>query len=274
MKKGTKKISLMVLLIFCVAYFVSAQVKKSSVKRAAPVAEKSEHRRQFPVFQSNEYDFYLTIDKDFNTRLAIQLDAENDVIGRGKALMMLNRFFIELPPQKVSAAKENPALNERNIYIKPDASLKYAQIQQVIKSVEGAGMKKIALLIPTDDYPTEVYCIFSATMTEVKPRPLFLLVNAGADGKLDLNREDVGNLNDLSKLENLLRQVFKERENNGVFRYQSSETETDVVIQVAPNTEYNDVIKLVKSLVKTGANPIGILVDPLILDELSSLLPK
>lgn len=263
MKIKIKSLVLLIALFASAAHFVPAQAKKKSKKKTVSSVERFENN-QLPVFRSNEYDFYLTIDKDAKTRLSVQIDSELDMMAIGRDNSLLTDFFSLLSPPKANAKSDKKTpLAKRNVYIKADSSVNFGVIRQTVKSVEKTGMTNFALLVPDEDFQTAVNFVLPPKKPEitVKPNPLTLVVNIEDGGKLELNTEDAGTINDLSKLENFLGRIFKEREENGVFREGTNEVEKTVFVSVSENTDYGKISSLVRSLVKTGASPIGILLD-------------
>jgi biopolymer transport protein ExbD len=97
----------------------------------------------------------------------------------------------------------------------------------------------------------------------VKPNPLSLVVSVANDGKLMLNKDEMGDVTDLSKVENALTTLFKERESNGVFKEGTSEIEKTVFVKAPRSLKYGDVVKVIDSLKIAGATPVGLQVDDL-----------
>src|SRR6185436_3107198 len=66
----------------------------------------------------------------------------------------------------------------------------------------------------------------------VKPNPLTLVVAINKDTKaITLNNEPFGDVSDTEKLSNKLREIFKQREDNGVFREGSNEVEKTIFVK-------------------------------------------
>lgn len=98
----------------------------------------------------------------------------------------------------------------------------------------------------------------------VKPNPLTLVVAIDKSSKaVTLNNEPYGDANDTSKLETKLREVFKERENNGTFRENSNEVEKTLFIKSPKNIRYGDVVRVIDAVKAAGAQPIGLQIDDL-----------
>jgi biopolymer transport protein ExbD len=99
---------------------------------------------------------------------------------------------------------------------------------------------------------------------EVKPNPLTLVVaiNKG-NGAVTLNNEAAGNVADTEALTNELSRIFKERENNGVFREGTNEVEKTVFVKAPKGIKYGEVVKVIDGIKTAGAQPIGLQVDDL-----------
>jgi biopolymer transport protein ExbD len=60
-----------------------------------------------------------------------------------------------------------------------------------------------------------------------------------------------------------LREIFKERENNGVFREGTNEVEKTIFIKSPRSVRYGDVVKVIDAAKTAGASPIGLQIDDL-----------
>lgn len=98
----------------------------------------------------------------------------------------------------------------------------------------------------------------------VKPNPLTLVVAISKETRgITLNNEPFGDVSDPEKLENKLREVFKERENQGVFREGTNEIEKTIFIKSPKSVRYGDVVKVIDAAKAAGASPIGLQIDDL-----------
>ena len=98
----------------------------------------------------------------------------------------------------------------------------------------------------------------------VKPNPLTLVIAISKETKgITLNNDSFGDVTDTEKLSNKLREIFKERESNGVFRENSNEVEKTVFIKSPKSVRYGDVIKVIDAAKAAGASPIGLQIDDL-----------
>jgi biopolymer transport protein ExbD len=78
-----------------------------------------------------------------------------------------------------------------------------------------------------------------------------------------LNSEDVGNVTDTTQLQDRLRQIFKDRQEQGTFREGTNEVEKTLFIKAPRSLKYGDVVKVIDGLKVAGAQPIGLQVDDL-----------
>ena len=100
--------------------------------------------------------------------------------------------------------------------------------------------------------------------TNVKPNPLTLVVAIDKETrKITLNNEPFGDVSDTDKLNGKLREIFKERENNGVFREGTNEVEKTIFIKSPKSIRYGDVVRVIDAAKAAGASPIGLQVDDL-----------
>jgi len=98
----------------------------------------------------------------------------------------------------------------------------------------------------------------------VKPNPLTLVVAINRETKaVTLNNETFGDVTDTEKLTNKLREIFKQREDNGVLREGSNEVEKTLFIKSPKSVRYGDVVKVIDAVKSAGASPIGLQVDDL-----------
>ncbi len=98
----------------------------------------------------------------------------------------------------------------------------------------------------------------------VKPNPLTLVVAINKETKgITLNNENFGDVSDTEKLNTKLSEIFRERENNGVFREGTNEVEKTIFIKSPKSVRYGDVVKVIDAAKAAGASPIGLQIDDL-----------
>ena len=97
-----------------------------------------------------------------------------------------------------------------------------------------------------------------------KPNPLTLVVAINnADKSVTLNNERAGDVSDPSALTARLQTIFKEREQNMVFREGTSEIEKTVFVKAPRSTRYGEVVKVIDAVKIAGAQPVGLQIDDL-----------
>ena len=149
-------------------------------------------------------------------------------------------------------------LRTDGIIIKPNSDVKYEGLVKAAKKIRSETKQEIKI-----KFGNYFYVLISkdTTRTPPRPNPLFLLVDIDRQGKILLNKEEEGTTEDYSKLLNHLVSIFKERENNGVFRIGSNEVEKTVFIKLPLSLMLTDVIEVALAVKETGANPIGLYID-------------
>ena len=91
-----------------------------------------------------------------------------------------------------------------------------------------------------------------------------LVVAINKDTKaVTLNNEPFGNVTDTEKLTDKLKEIFKQREDNGVLREGSNEVEKTLFIKSPKSVRYGDVVRVIDAAKWAGATPIGLQVDDL-----------
>jgi biopolymer transport protein ExbD len=99
---------------------------------------------------------------------------------------------------------------------------------------------------------------------QVKPNPLSLVVSVNSpEMKIMLNKDEMGETSDTSKLTNALLTIFKEREVNGTFREGTNEVEKTVFLKAPRSIKYGEVVKVIDAVKAAGAQPVGLQVDDL-----------
>jgi len=99
---------------------------------------------------------------------------------------------------------------------------------------------------------------------DVKPNPLTLVVSVNRETRgITLNNDPAGNVDDPSQLTNRLNEIFKQRENNGVFREGTNQVEKTIFIKSPKSVRYGDVVRVIDAAKMAGAEPIGLQIDDL-----------
>jgi biopolymer transport protein ExbD len=116
---------------------------------------------------------------------------------------------------------------------------------------------KFEAKIPSEPDPNQ-------DLSQVKPNPLTLVVTVGSDSKIQLNKQDMGAVEDASKLGTTLSDTFKERAATGQgFKPGTTEVEKTVFVKAPRAVKYGDVVKVIDVIKGAGAEPIGLQIDDL-----------
>ena len=175
-------------------------------------------------------------------------------------------------PAKIKSSLMDKAPDKRAIYLKCDANAGYENVLQIFDVIRKADIDRVKLVVvggKTENDPYQIASlIFEVYLPEMidktrllKPNPLMLVAALGKDGKLQLNNDDMGTISDPKRLQDKLMRIFRDRENNGVFRERTNEVEKTVFLKASGSGKYGDFIKLVEAVKGIGAEPIGIQID-------------
>ena len=98
----------------------------------------------------------------------------------------------------------------------------------------------------------------------IKPNPLTLVVAINKETKaITLNNDPFGDVSNTDALSNKLREIFKDRENQGAFREGTNQVEKTLFIKSPKSVHYGDVVKVIDAVKLAGAEPIGLQIDDL-----------
>ena len=107
----------------------------------------------------------------------------------------------------------------------------------------------------------------------IDPNPNTLVVTINSDLSLKLNSlTDMGSVNDTSKISATLSDLFQQRLQNHVYKYEfrdradlpdSVRIEKTVFIKAPRSMSYADVVRVLDGLKGAGASPIGLQIDDL-----------
>jgi biopolymer transport protein ExbD len=88
-----------------------------------------------------------------------------------------------------------------------------------------------------------------------------LYISLDENGEIAVNSKAVGNISDTKPLQYFLNDIFREREEAGVYEPGSWRVVKAVGIKVPKNTRYGDLIKVARTVKASGAEPIVLLLD-------------
>lgn len=218
----------------------------------------------------------IDIDIDKETSMILTLTADNKLYLKqknnvsDKVEKTENIITKEELPEKVKSLMRDKTPDKRIVYFKCDANASVENVLQVFDIIRKADIDKVGLVVVGEKKESNPYQLYYERFevklpaptdnanVVVRPNPLTLVAILKGDGKISLNNEDMGTISDPKKLENMLAQVFKERESNGVFSEGTNEVEKTVFLRVSKSGKYGDFIKLVEAVKAAGAYPIQI----------------
>jgi biopolymer transport protein ExbD len=220
------------------------------------------------------------------TSLVLTLGPDNKLYQRqnsdaaGNAARTETNITLQDVPAKIQRAMEDKTPDNRVVYFKCDVNAAYENVLRVFDAIRKADVDKVKLVVIGEKTVEDKYQIspldFEVRLPgmpdntrSVRPNPLMLVAALDQGGKLKLNNEALGTVSDPQGLKDRLADVFKQRENNGVFREGTNEVEKTVFLKVSGSPKYGDFIKLVDAVKTAGAEPIGIQIDDV--DTRSSL---
>lgn len=176
--------------------------------------------------------------------------------------------------EKIVEKMKDKSPDKRIVYIESEVGVSYRTIVKLLDSIRKADIDKAGLVAYRKKYeklaekPTMIEVKLpsepkAGDLEIVKPNPLTLVVSIDKSGVLKLNNESTGDVSETETLTDKLTEIFKERENNGVFREGTNEVEKTVFIKASLSLKYGDVIKVIDSVKLAGAQPIGLQIDDL-----------
>jgi biopolymer transport protein ExbD len=167
--------------------------------------------------------------------------------------------------KKLDALMDATTIDNRTLHIAGEANIPYERAIQLMK---------LGRQIQIDDYNLQVltnnkYTDFSESLDvkiplasfdkNIKPSPTMLLVTLSKDGKITMNSDP-----ETSKtLTVKLKQIFKQRRQKRIFIQGSQEVEKTVFIKANLSAKLGDVVKVIETVKKAGAFPIGLQIDDL-----------
>lgn len=183
--------------------------------------------------------------------------------------------------ETISRLLEGQPAASRMVYLAGSGQIDYGNVVQVLDSVRKEGVKTIGLLVerqPGKDAPSlfkvQVLVEPSLDGPPLKPDPLTLILSIAAEGKVQINREPMGDAMDTAKLTHALTQIFEQRKEQRAFK-PGRETRTDlpeaervektIIIKPQRSTPYGQVVRLIDAARGAGAGPIVLQIDDLAL---------
>ena len=168
--------------------------------------------------------------------------------------------------EKIVEKMKDKSPDKRIVYIESAVGVSYRTIVKLLDSIRKADIDKAGFVAYKKNYeklgtrPGMIEVKLPAEpkaddLENVKPNPLTLVVSIDKNGALKLNNEVMGNVSETEALMNKLTEIFKERENNGVFREGTNEVEKTVFIKASQSLKYGDVVKVIDAVKIAGSQP-------------------
>lgn len=156
--------------------------------------------------------------------------------------------------------KERPTMA---LYFQAPYQVDYEKVVQVFDSIRKTDAKELSLVVDakpeggSGNVSQRFKISLPAEPTDMdKPAPLYLEVNLGKDGKITVNKDSLGTVDEPEKLIAKLTSIFAERAANPAGKA--------LTIRPTRSNRYVDVVKLVDIVKGAGAGPISLAIDDLV----------
>jgi biopolymer transport protein ExbD len=210
-----------------------------------------------------------------NIRADGEIELNGSISGSLGNLKELNERLTRLFSEGEASAIGQPDTTQKTrpcystpVVIRADESLNYGSFADLIVEVRRAGAdpinvaasykyKDLLVTVPQEPCPEQ-------DLSLLKPNPFTLVVTITSDGKLFLNRNQMGSTADTSILTKLLSDVFLRRAKRGDFQPGSLKVEKTLFVKGARSLSLSVVMKIIDAVLEAGADPIGLQIDDLI----------
>jgi biopolymer transport protein ExbD len=160
--------------------------------------------------------------------------------------------------------KENPS-EQQLIYLNSSGDTQFSKIIRILNVIRHSGVENIGLRVaPANEKDKEFYILTVKIQPRpimdtppVKPNPLTLILESVRGGYMMLNKEGM----EREEIVQKLTQIFKSRDENGLFREGTNEVYKKVTVKVPDFAPYRDVVNLVDAATAAGASPIFLQID-------------
>jgi len=179
---------------------------------------------------------------------------------------------------KIKPLLQNQREEDRMVYVAVSSQNDYGALVEVLDVIRNQDVARVGLLVTRTgvNFPSRLAVDLPAlpdpneSLSVLRPNPLTLVVSISPDLKVRLNLDDKGTVNDLAPLTETLSQIFRQRQELGVYK-PGFETRSDlpmselvektVVVKAHRSLKYGDVIKIIDAIRGAGANPIVLQID-------------
>lgn len=213
--------------------------------------------REEPVTPGERFFFVMSLDGDGNSSTILRNEKGQALTPAENAL-----FFSNL--SRLGDSRLTPAARAAlapGVMIKPYGALKYKKLAEAVRAARNPSDLRVVVETGDDFY------LGIKKKPDLKkpprPNPMTLVLTVDNEDRLYLNNEPHGSLSNTSELSNYLKSIFKDRENNGVFREATNVIETTVFLNPRDDLPIADLMKLVNVLREAGSDTVELVVDPL-----------
>lgn len=251
MKTKISNLIFLILFVLC-----SISIIKAQNDTAPP---KSSGNKKAEIIETAQYYFVFQIDGDSKITLSIQNSEDVNEFGNAEDADVLSNFFLALKNSGNKSVVKKQALDPF-VIIKADENLNYSTLTAFLQKARDLSVHEIKIYSSKNTFESFI-SVAKKPNPKDRPNPLTLIAEIKTDKKVTLNNDEIGNLDDLSELKNTLIRIFKEREDVGAFREGTNEVEKTVLVKAPASVQFSEIIKLIKALKETGAQPVELLID-------------
>ena len=192
-------------------------------------------------------------------RIIVSVDAKG-TFKLGDKPMTLPRLS-----RALSAALDKRTPPDRVIYLTAQPTVPFSQVIKVLKLGRTIGQDSFGLMSNDGSAGDAANAVITKIKVEtpsprdtVKPNPLYLAGAFLRNGGVKLNGES----HTLTSLTTQLRNIFKDREDNGVYAEGTNEVEKTVLLAPSPTTTFRVLVQTALTVRDAGAEPVGVEIDP------------
>lgn len=196
-----------------------------------------------------DWAYVVDIDKNANITVRVQNSEDLESLSNTADVAPVGKFFSEVKDKKFAPI----------IIVRLGTPAYWGDTLDVLQKIRDTSPLKMKAEIDPGNY---VFIPTPWPKGMPRPNPLNLVVKVAKDSRVFLNMEDVGKLDDLSKLRDLLIKIFKDREAMGVFREGSNEVETTVYFKADRATKFDDVVDVIRTIRSAGSARVGLYLTP------------
>jgi biopolymer transport protein ExbD len=240
---------------FCFGQRRPSKPKPGTVLTIVEMAELGDENRRSNVPQIGEFGFDVSLDAAGYASVSIVTSENSKGVSTDEMNVIYERFATFRTPSTAKMVKPIDPV----VVVHAVSDTTYGSILKFVAPLRRNGQNLIK--IATNDGQFIVVPGKRKPGLEIKPDPTTLVVSVNGSGDIALNNEPRGNLIGLSVLEKKLREVFKAREENGVFRSGTNDIETTVWLELSDTTSFGDILQLDSVIRRAGSDRVGLAVE-------------